>query len=148
EVQNSPQQNFGLSNIAGDIKYKDVNGDGQITILDQVPIGYPTMPEIIYGGGFSMGWKGFDLSMFLQGSAYSSFWTGGTVNDVTGPTNVQPFVGGKQVMNAFAENHYSSQNPDIYALWPRLSTEHHNNNMQRSTWWLNDGAFVRLKQAE
>lgn len=148
EVQNSPQQNFGTPNIAGDIKYKDVNGDGQITILDQVPIGHPITPEIIYGGGFSMGLKGFDVSMFFQGSAYSSFWMGGTVSGTTGPVNVQPFVEGKQVMKAFAENHYSMDNPDIYALWPRLSTEHHSNNMQMSSWWLNDGAFIRLKQAE
>jgi len=148
EVQNSPQQNFGTPNIAGDIKYKDINGDGQITILDQVPIGHPITPEIIYGGGFSLGIKGFDLSMFLQGSAYSSFWMGGTVSGTTGPINVQPFVDGKQIMKAFAENHYSMDNPNIYALWPRLSTENHSNNMQQSTWWLNDGAFLRLKQAE
>src|SRR5690606_22886661 len=117
EVQNSPPQNFGTPNIAGDIKYKDVNGDGQITALDQVPIGLPTTPEIIYGGGFSFGWKSLDVSAFFQGSAYSSFWMGGTVNGTTGPTNVQPFVGGKQVMKAFAENHYSLDNPDLYATW-------------------------------
>src|SRR5690606_26450185 len=61
EVQNSPPQNFGTPNIAGDIKYKDVNGDGQITALDQVPIGLPITPEIIYGGGFSFGWKSLDV---------------------------------------------------------------------------------------
>ncbi|WP_118193832.1 TonB-dependent receptor [Albibacterium indicum] len=148
EVQNSPQQNFGSQNIAGDIKYKDINGDGQITTLDQVPIGFPTVPEIVYGGGFSFGWKGFDLSMFLQGSAQSSFWTGGVVDGVAGPINVQPFVGGKQVLQAFADSHYSLDNPDIYALWPRLSTENQANNMQLSTWWLNDGSFLRLKQVE
>src|SRR5690606_10794533 len=50
EVLNSPSQNFGSAvNIAGDIKYKDINGDGAITSLDQVPIGFPTVPEIIYG---------------------------------------------------------------------------------------------------
>jgi hypothetical protein len=48
EVANSPRQNFG-EYMAGDIKYRDVNGDGQITELDIVPIGYPTVPEIIYG---------------------------------------------------------------------------------------------------
>src|SRR5690606_25992967 len=117
-------------NIAGDIKYKDVNGDGQITALDQVPIGLPITPEIIYGGGFSFGWKSLDVSAFFQGSAHSSFWTGGTVNSVAGPTNVQPFVGGKQIMKAFAENHYSLDNPNIYATWPRLSIDNQGNNMQ------------------
>ncbi len=148
EVSNSPTQGFGSKNVAGDIKYKDVNGDGTITSLDQVPIGYPTTPEIIYGGGFSIGYKNFDVSAFIQGSARSSFWTGGSVNGVTGPVNVEPFVGGKQIMKAFAESHFSAENQDLYALWPRLSTQNHANNTQLSTWWLNNGAFLRLKQAE
>lgn len=148
EVANSPVQGFGSTNVAGDIKYKDVNGDGVITALDEVPIGFPTVPEIIYGGGFSMGYKNFDLSAFFQGSARSSFWTGGKVGSSTGPINVQPFVGGKQIMKAFADNHFSMENQDLYALWPRLSTTNQANNTQLSTWWLNNGAFLRLKQAE
>lgn len=148
EVANSPVQGFGSTNVAGDIKYKDVNGDGVITTLDQVPIGFPTVPEIIYGGGVSIGYKGFDLSAFLQGSARSSFWTGGVVSGTTGPTNVQPFVGGKQILKAFADSHFSMENQDLYALHPRLSTQHQANNMQLSTWWINDGAFLRVKQAE
>src|SRR5690606_31152536 len=75
EVYHAPRQNFGVRPaMGGDIKYADVNGDGQITSLDQVPIGYPTTPEIIYGFGLSMGYKRFDLSTFLQGSSRSSFW--------------------------------------------------------------------------
>lgn len=140
EVQNAPAQNFGTPNVAGDIKYKDVNGDGQLTALDMVPIGYPTMPEIVYGAGFSVGFKNFDVSAFFQGSARSTFWME--------PTEVQPFVGGKQIMKAFADNHYSLETPDLYALWPRLSVENHANNMQPSTWWVQNGAFLRLKQAE
>ena len=148
EVENSPTQDFGVINIAGDIKYKDVNGDGVITALDQVPIGFPTVPEIIYGFGFSFGWKQLDISAFFQGSAHSSFWMGGTVDGVTGPVNVQPFVGGKQILKAFADSHYSPENPDIYARWPRLSTLDQTNNTQLSTWWLHNGEFIRLKQAE
>jgi len=149
EIQNSPLQDFGSEpNIAGDIKYKDLNGDGVINSLDQVPIGFPTTPEIIYGAGFSFGWKSLDVSAFFQGSAHSSFWMGGTVDNTTGPTNVQPFVGGKQILKAFADDHFSMENPDVYALWPRLSTENHSNNMQHSTWWLHNGEFLRLKQAE
>lgn len=140
EVKNSPAQNFGTANVAGDIKYKDVNGDGQITELDMVPIGLPTVPEIVYGLGFSFGFKNFDISTFFQGSAISSFWID--------PTRVEPFVGGKQIMKAFAENHFSPENPNSYALWPRLSTETHANNTQPSTWWINNGSFLRLKQAE
>ena len=145
EVANTPSQNFGsVTNIAGDIKYKDVNGDGQITSLDMVPIGFPTVPEINYGFGFSMGYKRFDISAFFQGSARSSFWMGGNA----GPGAIQPFVDGKQIMKVFADSHYSLENPDTYALWPRLSVQSQLNNMQRSTWWLKDGSFLRLKQAE
>ncbi len=159
EVRNSPLQSFGASgisgerNIAGDIKYKDVNGDGQITALDQVPIGYPTTPEIIYGAGFSIGWKQLDFSTFFQGSARSSFWLGGTVthddgSKTTGPVNIQPFVGGKQILQAIADDYYSLENPNIYAMYPRLSNVHQANNMQYSTWWLRNGNFLRVKQVE
>lgn len=144
EVRNSPSQiSLGGDVIAGDIKYKDVNGDGEITTLDMVPLGYPTTPEIIYGGGFSVGYKSFDISAFFQGSARSSFWTGGS-----SPSNVEPFAGGNQILKAFADDHYTLENQNIYALWPRLSTEPHANNTQRSSWWLNDGQFLRLKNAE
>src|SRR5699024_6477321 len=123
-----------------------------ITALDQVPIGFPTTPEIIYGGGFSIGYKNFDLSAFFQGSARSSFWTGGSVTSgsstTTGPTNVRAFVGGKQILKAFSDDHFSESNQDVYALYPRLSTTNQANNMQLSTWWLNNGEFLRLKQAE
>lgn len=146
EVANSPPQNFGgQPNIAGDIKYKDVNGDGKISELDMVPIGFPLTPEIIYGGGFSIGYKNLDMSAFLQGSARSSFWAGGN----EGPAAVEPFVGGKNIIKAYAESHYSMDNQDIYALWPRLSgINNHPNNTQYSTWWLNDGRFLRVKSVE
>lgn len=154
EVANSPAQQFGSVVMAGDIKYKDVNGDGQITALDMVPLGYPTTPEIVYGFGFSLGYKRFDVSTFFQGLSNESIWIGGSVyypetnETITGPYNIQPFVGNKQIIKAFADSHYSLENPDVYALHPRLSTEHHANNMQHSSWWLQNGAFLRLKQAE
>ena len=69
---------------AGDIKYKDINGDMKIDENDQVPIGYPTTPEIIYGFGLTTGYKNFDFSFFFQGSARSSFWID--------PTATAPFV--------------------------------------------------------
>ena len=145
EVANSPTQSFGgPAVIAGDIKYLDVNGDGEITSLDQVPIGFPTVPEIIYGGGFSFGYKHFDLSAFFQGSARSSFWTGSN----GGPATIEPFVGGRQILKVYAEDHFSVSNPNLYALWPRLSDTYSVNNMQFSTWWLNNGSFLRLKQLE
>jgi TonB-linked SusC/RagA family outer membrane protein len=140
DVSNSPPQDFGVQNIAGDIKYKDVNGDGRITALDQVPLSNPTVPEIVYGAGFSFGYKNFDVSAFFQGLANESFWIDAEM--------VEPYVGNNQILKVFADDHYNPENANVYALWPRLSTATQSNNIQPSTWWLRDGAFVRLKSAE
>jgi TonB-linked SusC/RagA family outer membrane protein len=143
EVANSPTQTFGEYG-AGDIKYKDINGDMQIDQNDQVPIGYPTTPEVIYGFGLSAGYKNFDLSIFFQGSARSSFWID--------PANTAPFVGtagrNRAMLQYYADSHWTEDDRDIYALWPRLSETAISNNQQTSTWFLRDGSFLRLKTAE
>lgn len=139
EARNSPRQNFGPYG-GGDIKYTDVNRDGEITTADRVPIGYPTTPEITYGIGFSMGYKAFDFSVFFQGTARESFWID--------PAATAPFVNESQLLKAYADDHWSEDNRNIYALWPRLSTTQIDNNTQRSTWFMRDGSFLRLKQAE
>ena len=148
DVQNSPKQNFGEYS-AGDIKYRDLNRDGQITSLDRVPIGYPTTPEIVYGFGFSAGIKSFDFSAFFQGSARSSFWMDVKATspfiDVDGSSSVQSE---NQLLKAYADDYWSEDNRDIYALWPRLSDTYNENNGQRSTWFMRNGAFLRLKSVE
>lgn len=156
EVANSPTQNFGtgMPTRGGDIKYRDVNGDGQITPLDQVPIGNPTRPEIVYGFGVSTGYKNFDLSCFFQGLAQESFWID--------PAATAPFMPHyydaaeqnsginytNQLLKAYADNHWSEDNGNVMALWPRLTTVEHANNTQRSTWFMRNGSFLRLKNAE
>ncbi|OQP52690.1 SusC/RagA family TonB-linked outer membrane protein [Niastella populi] len=143
EVANAPYQNYGTY-MGGDIRYRDVNRDGQITNNDRVPIGLPTSPEIIYGAGFSFGYKGFDVSAFFQGSARSSFFINAE--------NISPFVlnGGAQngLLKVIADDHWSEDNRNLYALWPRLSETFINNNNQTSTWWMRDGTFVRCKNVE
>ncbi len=140
EANNSPTQTFGGLYGGGDIKYLDVNQDGQITAADQVPIGNPTSPEIIYGFGTSIGYKGFDVSVFFQGLANESFWID--------PVETSPFQNQTQLMAAYANSHWSESNQNMYALWPRLSSTLVNNNIQTSTWFMRDGTFLRLKQAE
>src|SRR5690606_2908935 len=76
EAMNSPEQ-FGEYG-GGDIKYLDVNNDGRISEADMVPIGNPILPEIVYGFGFSLGYKGMDISAFFQGLANSAFWIDAT----------------------------------------------------------------------
>jgi TonB-linked SusC/RagA family outer membrane protein len=153
DVLNSPKQSFGLYQ-AGDIKYRDINGDGQITSLDRVPVGYPTTPEITYGFGFSMGYKQFDLSVFMQGLTRESFWinpvaTAPFINydDPSYPIN-QGRIGQNALLQAYANSHWSEDNQSIYALWPRLSTIPINNNVQTSTWFMRDGSFLRIKSVE
>ncbi|HEU4902388.1 MAG TPA: SusC/RagA family TonB-linked outer membrane protein, partial [Flavisolibacter sp.] len=152
EVQNSPVQFGDQTLMAGDIKYHDVNGDGVINNDDMVPIGYPTQPEIVYGFGSSFGYKRFDFSFYFQGAARSTFF----IN----PWNTQPFVttnvneGGYQkayengLLQAIANSHWSEDNRNLYALWPRLSTSFVNSNNVTSTWWMRDGSFIRLKSVD
>lgn len=153
EAQSSPQQLFTADSKAprgGDIKYRDLNGDGVIDQRDQAFIGYPQVPEIVYGAGFSVQYKIFDLSAFFQGQARVSFFID--------PSKVSPFIqspdayvyGNTQLLQAFADSHWSEDHQDIYALYPRLGTNGNEitNNRQASTWWLRNADFLRLKSAE
>ena len=146
DVANSPLQTFG-EYMAGDIKYKDINGDGIIDINDEVPIGYPTTPKIIYGFGMSSSYKNFDLSFFFQGSGQSSFFIDAY--------NSSPFIdtyggaiGNNALLTAWANDYWSENDRNLYASWPRLSDQVIDNNNRNSTWWLRDGTFLRLKSLE
>lgn len=139
EVENLPSQ-FDGNYLAGDIKYVDINDDGRIDDLDQVAIGYPTIPEIVYGFGASVGYKSIDFSFFFQGIARESFF----IN----PSDIAPFVGERNALQVIADDHWSDDNPDPYAFWPRLSTESVYNNEVQSTWWIQNGSFLRLKSLE
>ena len=144
EVLNSPVQYGDKTLLAGDVKYKDVNDDGLINDDDMVPLGYPQQPEIIYGFGASMNFKRFDLGFYFQGSARSTFFMN--------PYNIQPFYqnGGYQnnLLQVIADDHWSEDNRNIYAMWPRLSTGRVNTNNINSTWWMRSGDFLRLKSVD
>lgn len=148
EIKNSPTQDFGRY-MAGDIKYKDVNGDGVINSNDRVPMGFPTVPEIQYGFGLSAGIKQFDYSFFFQGNARVSFFinsgVGGGEQDDEG---IAPFVNRRNALSIVAKDYWSETNPDVHAFWPRLSTAPLDNNIQQSSWWLRDASFLRLKSIE
>ena len=145
EAAASPTQLFGTGASApkgGDIKYADVNNDGKITEADQVFLGLPSTPEIVYGAGLSMGFKKIDLSLFFQGVGRTSFF----IN----PSDVSPFLANRQVLQAFADDHWTEENQNLYAKYPRLgtTTAQLSNNLQTSSWWMRDGAFIRLKSIE
>lgn len=140
EAANSPRQEFGGQYGGGDIKYTDVNGDGKVNEADMVPIGNPVTPEVVYGFGFSLSFKKFDFSAFAQGSANQSFWID--------PVATSPFNNETQLLKAYADSHWSEENQNVYAIWPRLSPTINNNNTQTSTWFMRNAAFLRLKQVE
>ena len=145
DIENSPEQFNGFSSssnayMPGDIKYTDINQDGVVNELDRVPIGKPTVPEIVYGFGVSASYKGYDFSVFMQGVARTSFF----IN----PNDISPFVNERNALDVIADNHWSINNPDPNAFWPRLSTYSIANNEQQSTWWQRDGDFLRLKNVE
>lgn len=154
EAANSPDQSaLGGSNYGGgDIKYTDVNHDGVITPADAVPIGNPTTPEYIYGFGFSVGWKSLDLSCFFQGSGNESFWINAAPANLGGnkdqKAGMMPFYSETQVLQAIADNHWSEDNRNVYAFWPRLSQYPVGNNYVSSTWWMRSSNFIRLKNVE
>ena len=151
DVFNSPQQ-FGTV-MAGDIKFMDINGDGIIDNRDMVPIGFPTRPEIIYGFGVSSGFRNFDLSVFFQGSARSSFWIDAYqiapfVNTSPGTGTTAGTAGNNAVLQFIADDHWSEANQNPYAAWPRLSPVRVDNNQRTSTWFMRNGAFLRIASAE
>jgi TonB-linked SusC/RagA family outer membrane protein len=141
EVANSPKQ-FSGEYMAGDIKYKDVNGDGVVNGNDVVPMGFPTMPEIQYGFGMSMGYKNVDFSFFFQGNARVSFFINSSADGIA------PFVGQRNALPIIARDYWSETDPNPHAFWPRLSTNTYDNNTQQSSWWLRDASFLRLKTLE
>ncbi|WP_208643597.1 SusC/RagA family TonB-linked outer membrane protein [Pedobacter miscanthi] len=157
EVANSPSQVALAGNTpvrGGDIKYRDVNRDGVINADDRVFMGLPNTPEITYGFGFSASYKEFDVSAQMQGNARIAFFvnSGGFNLDNLSQSGIAPFlqIGGYQtgLLQAVADNHWSEDSRNSYAFFPRLSSTPTPNNYVNSSWWLRNGAFLRLQQVE
>ncbi len=146
DVANSPKQ-FG-DYMAGDIKYRDMNQDGVIDELDQVPLGYPTTPEIVYGFGGTFGYKGFDFSVFFQGTGRESFWINYNKMSPFIQTGAGWGIGENALSQFIVDSYWSEDNKDAYAVWPRLSNTLVTNNQQTNSWFMRDGSFLRLKQLE
>ena len=143
EIDSWPLQTFG-SVQPGDIKYRDINGDGQVDAYDVVAIGYTSIPEINYGFGISLGWKGFDASVFFSGISHVTRIIGGYNLYGGAATNV--LVQG-QVFSDVIEKSWSVTH-DPNAEYPRFSVETPANNLRASTYWQKDMSFLRLKNAE
>ena len=130
----------------GDIRYEDLNDDGKITEADRTWIGNPAMPEIVYGFGASLNWKGLDFSFLFQGAANrSTYLSGGWYFQPFQAERGPKFMG--NVMSVFLDR-WNEENQDPHAFSPRLSYGANSNNYKTSTWWQRDASYLRLKNIE
>ena len=125
----------------GDIKYKDVNGDGYINDQDIVPIGYSDFPEIMFGLSIGGSWRGLDFSVLFQGATHVStqpsrrttrgFYTNtGASKDLLKSWSYERYMAGEEI------------------VYPRYSVTNDTHNYVLSTYWLEDATYLRLKSAE
>ncbi len=152
DIRNSPQQTAWGKVQPGDIKYKDVNGDGVINDGDKVAIGATTKPNMIYGFGISARWKGFDFNVHFQGSGKSSFFIEGSTVFAFKDSQWGNILG-NLVANRWVDKETAAKlgipaNENPNASYPRLSYGGNDNNQQKSTFWLRNGSYLRLKTLE
>ena len=129
----------------GDVKYVDVNKDGEIDNYDMVPIGYSPIPEIVYGFSFGFNWNNWDFSALWQGADNVSIKYFGR--------SLWPFIKGEESAKELIKERWT---PERYAAndkitFPRLSlnpnreTDH---NYRESDLWIRDAKYLRLKNVE
>ncbi|MCM1029637.1 MAG: TonB-dependent receptor [Alloprevotella sp.] len=146
EIDNSPEQQLGSIVMVGDIKYRDINGDGVINSQDQVLLTEQNRtPLINYGFGGTINWKDFDFGFQFTGAAKRKFMMSG----------MDPFqegirTGDKNVLQWIADNYFSEEKGNFDALYPRLGVANTDvaNNSVASSYWLRDGSFLRLRNVE
>ncbi|MDR2272780.1 MAG: TonB-dependent receptor [Sphingobacterium sp.] len=130
----------------GDIRYVDKNGDGVINQFDQTQYeGNPNVPELIYGVGINVNFRGFYVSAFFQGAGNTSTILGGDANG-----GFFPFTRGIEESSLRSEtlNRWTEENPSQDVMFPRLRSTDYQHNRIASTWWLRDASFLRLKNVE
>ena len=162
DVKSSPVQDFGSKVLPGDIKYKDVNGDGQINTDDQVPLSYSTYPRLMYGFGSEFRYKAFTVGVLFKGTGNTDFFHVGQLVRQSGVTytNGMGYVPFHQqetgnILSIVADQEsrwtpasYSgdpaTENPD--ARFPRLTYGYNANNSQKSTFWKGNAKYLRLQE--
>ena len=143
EIENAPSQTP-LGNVrVGDIRYKDLNGDGKIDANDMTRIGNGNVPNLVYGFGFNVQWKQWNFGAFFQGTKGAQVQLGG---DGIFPFNNST---GAERSNLYteAESRWSPATPNPHAFYPRLAygNSENSNNDVPSSWWEKSIDFLRLK---
>ena len=151
DIESSPVQTYSSDVRPGDIKYKDVNGDGVINDDDIVPLSYSNTPTLQYGFAAEFRYKQFTASIFFEGVGKVQYFYGGSgyypfAWETRG--NVLNIVADQK--NRWTPREYSgdasTENPN--ARFPRLTYGENKNNNRASTFWLADGRYFRLKNIE
>ncbi len=124
----------------GDIKYRDINGDGQIDANDITAIGYSDLcPEIYYSFKMGLEWKGIGCTALFQGT--------GNYSAVLNTKSVYwPLIDNNNISQHYYDNRWTIDNLD--AQYPALSSQSSNNNFQTNTIWLEDRSFLKLRHVE
>lgn len=150
EINNAPIQGGDL--MPGDIRYRDINGDGKIDINDAVHIGFPETPRITYGFSGIVNYKNWEFAFAFQGSGKRSFFMD--------PSKISPFVGDNAMLTAIYKDHWTEGNMSNKPFWPRLSTYNitkHNpqeewyvefGDTRKSTYFMRECSFLRCTSLE
>jgi TonB-linked SusC/RagA family outer membrane protein len=155
DIDNSPYGPASDKRL-GDIMYADINGNGVIDIsdvpgelyMDEVKIGNSVDPEMTFSLNASVSWKGLSLTTMWYGVAITSYLLSGRYNSGVPDATMQsrPFYANGNAPYYIVENSWREDNRD--ALWPRLSTDVSNStNAWPSSWWVKNGAYLRLREA-
>ncbi len=155
DIRQSPDQTAAFGVVRpGDIKYRDVNGDGVINKDDRVPLSYGNnVPRVMFGLGGEFNYKDFTVSLLFKGNTGVNYYRVGMGYDA----GWIPFYNGemgnvlKMVNNpknrwipSWYSGDPSTENPN--AMFPRLSYGSNNNNSQLSTFWKQNGSFLRFQE--
>lgn len=140
DIDNSPVQQLGGELKPGDVKYKDLNGDGVVNTLDQVRMGYSTYaPEIYYSFHIGGEWKGLGVDARFQG-------TGNYTAVLNTKSMYWPLINNTNISTHYYENRWTPETPN--AKYPRLTAESNDNNFRTSSIWLEDRSFLKLRHVE
>ncbi|MDR1864874.1 MAG: TonB-dependent receptor [Bacteroidales bacterium] len=158
DIDNSPVQSFGAV-MPGDVKYRDVNGDGQINGDDATPLSYSMNPHLMYGFGGEFHYRHFTVGVLFKGTGKTDFFHVGYGGNGVG---YMPFFDGQtgnswtmaaDPANRWIPREYAvthgidpalAENPN--ARFPRLQYSRNNNNVQLSDFWKGDARYLRLQE--
>ncbi len=150
EIDNSPQANTGI--MPGDIRYRDVDGNGVIDVNDAVHIGFPETPRMVYGFSGFINYKNWEFSFSFQGAGKRGFFLN--------PSSLSPFVDDHAMLKEIYESHWTEKNVDNRPFWPRLSVQNitiynkqedwsaNLTDDRRSTYFMRESRFLRCTALE